>query len=610
MASRMRHRKSLLFSSPSFRAGSVLIALGILLFVNSARNQFAIDDKGIILENRFFVEGTSIGEIFTTNYRAGANTPDGLYRPVAMLTFQLNYLTTGLDPMPFHVLNIILNAVNALLLFLILKRLTGRLRLSFLAALLFACHPIHAESVASITGRPELLFTFFIFLSWLFLEYELRPWIRYPFACLALFFGLLSKETAVVFPFMVVTADLLKRQKTPLKKILTRSTVLFGVVVVYLLVRWLVLGETAAGNLPRYYDNPLYYMDLIPRILNALMILGRYVMLILLPLRMLSDYSYKTFAFISSDSLFIPVAIGLVFIGALTTALFYRDKRPEYAIGAAVFLFPYLLISNILFPIGTVMGERLMYLPSAGVMLVVSGGIDSLMRKRRMLVMIVTASYLLFFSARTVIRNSDWYDDYTITMRDFSKAPENIKLLSNMGYFAKQEGDTVGAEAYYRRALDVYPEFGEGWSGLARLAYERGDLEDAIGLYRRAAELSQNNVVAQFNYASVLINSGQLDTAEEWLAKAIEDAPKAPILHRSMGNLRMSQGDFEGAIVYFEEALRLGDSKTICYTNIAASAFYLGRYDLAWNYVQRAREDRISLNPDLVRSIRERLNAP
>ncbi|MFC1512140.1 tetratricopeptide repeat protein [Candidatus Latescibacterota bacterium] len=606
----MKQKISSLFSSLSIGAGAILFFISILLFLNSAFNQFAIDDKGIILENRFFVEGTTLGEIFSTNYRFGANTPDGLYRPFAMLTFQLNYLTTGLDPAPFHIFNIILNALNAILFFSILKKLTGRLRLSFIASLLFACHPIHSESVASITGRPEILYTFLIFISWLVLESDLKPLFLYSCAGLALFGALLTKETAVVFPFMVFVADFLKRKKIPFKRMLFRGGILIGVVLIYLVIRWIILGETVAGNIVRYYDNPLYYMDVMPRLVNALMILGRYIILLIVPYRLLSDYSYRTFPLVSMTGAFFPVIIFMVFVGLITIAFIYRNKRPEYTIGAVFFLFPFLVISNILMPIGTIMGERLMYLPSAGMMLVMAGGIDSLLRRWKAVVMTMTGLYLLFFSAQTVMRNYDWYDDYTITTSDFPKAPENVKLIANMGYFAKQEGDSRKAEEYYRRALDIYPEFGEGWSGLARMAYERGDMVNAEISYRKAAECAPRNVIAQFNYASVLINGGQFIAAEEWLTKAMAINPDAPILYRSMGNLNMSQENFVEAITYYEEAFRRGDSKTICYNNIAASAYYQGRYDLSWRYVQKARQERINLNPDLVQSIQEQLYTP
>ena len=598
LAKRARH---------TFPAAAFLFTVCLLLYANTAFNQFAFDDNGLVLENRFFIDGTSVQEIFTTNYRFGANTPgDGLYRPLAMFSCYLNFLVAGLDPVSFHLTNVVLHAIVTVLLFMVVRQLTGGFLLSLLTSMLFAAHPIHTEAVANVAGRPELLYTAFLLAAWLMLETIKRPAISYPVSALLLFGALLSKETAVVFPFLVLTVDYI-RNKLPRKQMLARFAVLLAAVGVYLVIRWAVLGGTAIGSIPRYYDNPLYFMDPAMRAANALVVLGHYLSLTLLPWRLISDYSLNTVPLTGTAGSVVPLAMVAAGVIGLYFAFRRKSSHPEYLYGAALFVFPWFLVSNLVLPVGTVMGERLMYFPSAGMMLILACGLLWLLQRQRLTMLALTAAIMTFYAVQTVARNRDWYDDRTITVRDFEKAPENIKLMANMGWWAKQDGKPDLAQQYYQQAVDRYPGFAEGLNGLGRIAYDRGDLETARQFYRRAAESAPRDIILQFNYVSVLIKLNEFTVAENVLEEAIARDPGAFILYRGMGNLRLAQFRFQEAIGYYEEALERGDNRRICFTNLTAAAFYAGQYEQAWNYVLRAREDRVTLDPELVESVRQRI---
>ena len=185
---------------------SILFIVTFLLNVNTLSNKFVFDDEGLIQKNRFIIEGTTLKEIFSTNYRYGANNPDdGLYRPLVMLSFVLN--AKKLNPQPFHFFNIVLNALNSPLLFLLIFFLTGNYVIGFFTALFYSFHPIHTEAVANISGRPELMCALFLFLSWISLEKPGKCFLSNIIGSILLFLALLSKETAVMFPFMVIACD-------------------------------------------------------------------------------------------------------------------------------------------------------------------------------------------------------------------------------------------------------------------------------------------------------------------------------------------------------------------------------------------------------------------
>jgi hypothetical protein len=181
-----------------FLWSALIFAFTWALFANTLVNRFAFDDKSLVVENAFLKTHTPVSTIFSTNYRAGAGfTGDGLYRPLVMLSYQLN-AGKEISPFPFHLFNVTLNAVNAALLFLLLYLLFRNLPLAIIAGLIFGVHPLHTEAVANIAGRPEILCTFFLLLSWLILErYRTRLW-SIPVGAVFLFGALLSKETAVL----------------------------------------------------------------------------------------------------------------------------------------------------------------------------------------------------------------------------------------------------------------------------------------------------------------------------------------------------------------------------------------------------------------------------
>ena len=198
---------SALKKRPFLLYSGLLFLLSWLLYANTLSNKFAFDDKSLVVENRLVNESYTISEVFSTNYRYGSGfTGDGLYRPLVILSFILNK-TDSVHPFPFHLVNCTLNALNTILLFSLFMALTKNLSVSFLGSVIFAFHPIHTEAVANIAGRPELLCMFFMLLSWISIEYLKNSWISYFSSGLFLFAALLSKETAVMLPFMVIAVD-------------------------------------------------------------------------------------------------------------------------------------------------------------------------------------------------------------------------------------------------------------------------------------------------------------------------------------------------------------------------------------------------------------------
>ena len=346
-----------------------LFAVTWLMYANTLSNRFAFDDKSLIVENKLVNVSYTLNEIFTTNYRYGAGfIGDGLYRPLVILSFVLNKIDSGksLNPFPFHLVNITLNALNSILLFLLILSFTTNVTASLLCALIFSLHPIHTEAVANIAGRPELLCAFFMLLSWLCYGFSERKSVMIVPAVLFLLGALLSKETAVMLPFMIFAVDAVEKKPIKNRSMALRYLSMACVVILYLFVRFSVLSSVSLGFVPDFIDNPIAAAPPMERIATALGVFLRYLFLLVFPARLSADYSYNQIPLYSTPFHSVPIIGGLVFIILIVILFLLIRKKNHYPVGIILFLFPYVLVSNIFIPIGTIMGERLMYIPSAG----------------------------------------------------------------------------------------------------------------------------------------------------------------------------------------------------------------------------------------------------
>jgi len=144
----------------------ILFILSFGVYVNTIKNGFVYDDNDLILRNPQ-VKKASVQEIFSTPF--WGERKFGLWRPITILSFRLNYLMKGFSASLFHLTNIILHSLTVLILYFFLLRVTGKYELSFVSSLIYAVHPVHTEAVAWIVGRSEILATLFSLLCFLLL---------------------------------------------------------------------------------------------------------------------------------------------------------------------------------------------------------------------------------------------------------------------------------------------------------------------------------------------------------------------------------------------------------------------------------------------------------
>ncbi len=512
------------------RAVGRVALIAVVVYLNAIPADFAFDDKLIQRDPR--INGSEgFWRIFVTDYwYKYIGTSADLYRPLTIASYALNFMIAGLNSSAFHAVNVVLHAaVCALVVILIDALLRDRL-LALVCGLLFATHPIHAEAVTGIVGRAEILTALFLLLA-LYLharQYTLRGvgqtvWL--PVAGLAYFCALLSKETAIVGPGLLLLVDVVGRMRrrrevsdgrpgsTAEQRSAPRLAHTAGVLAmyvaiaaVYVWVRFLVVGVfLQKPPLKNYYL--LFGHPLTTRLLTGFKVLAIYAKLLFFPVTLSADYSYRQVTLSESFDFLGPVVgmiAGLCLTGAFAYAVRARIVAVVFALG--FFAVAYSVVSNLIVPIGVLVAERLMYLPSVGFCAALAWVGIALSRRyapafavgwRRRIPVGLLVLVVALYSVRTVVRNVDWRDQeslYAATVRD---SPECFAALFNYSAVLMQTSKRSDAQQLaleiLLRAYAIRQDHFPSLVNLSLMYSTRGELEKARDFAQQGLKVQPNN---------------------------------------------------------------------------------------------------------------------
>ncbi len=524
----------------------LLLAAVVVVYGNTLVNQFAMDDELYILRNPQ-VTDPSLHRLFSPN------PVSAVFRPVAFGTLALNWAIGGAEPFGYHLLNLLLHAGATLLLYILLQELLGNSpegkTVAFAAALLYAVHPIHTEAVAWVVGRAELLAAGFLFAGWIL---HLRDRTVSSLACFAT--AILSKESAVAFFPLVLLGDYTLGKWKPR----IRYAMAAGLTLLYLGLLWKVEGGRFGPAEIPMFDNPLAHLPAGWRILNALRVAWKYVALQIYPAVLSCDYSFNQIQAYRDWRHTLPAAVAAAAAGgAWIWAV--RKRRQGWAIAGGIYFAGFAATANILVPTGTIMGERLAYLPSAGFCLLLALGWNWIRQKKEILAWGLLATIVLALSVRTVVRNRDWKDTFALYSSAVRAVPNDAKMHSNLAgqYFSRDQLDLAARE--YQIALRINPDSPDALAFYSALEYRRGNYQVAGENMEKALSMSgRNNLNYDFMivyFAAILMKTNHADGALEYLNREIKESPAyAPAwstraeLHYELGQLEAARTDAEVAL--------------------------------------------------------------
>lgn len=494
----------------------LLLTISLLVYCNTLTNRFTFDDEFYIQQNPA-VTTSSLKAFFQPNRE------NNVLRPVTSASFALNWAIAGAQPFGYHLVNLILHTVAVLLLYLLLATLLDSIPhneiIAFSAALLFAVHPIHTEAVAWVTGRSELLAACFLLGAWL-LHIQDRPVL----SLVCFLFSLMSKESAVVFLPLILAGDYARSKFKPLY----RYAAVFAASFLYMAAFWKLEGGTFGEKSITFLDNPLSAVPAPLRILNACRIAWKYLALLVYPARLSCDYSYNAIVLYSNWRYLAPAALGILAILAVWIWTFRTRLNPWFLAGA-IYLVGFSVTSNVLTPTGTIMGERLAYLPSAGFCLLLAliwTRLENVQRTVAWVCLVLVASA---FFTRTVIRNRDWRDNFALYSAAVKVVPGSAKMHANLGVQYGNRGQLDAAKSQYQISLSIYPDYSPALESYGLLQARLGQDEEATKNLGAALALtpreSMNYDFNAVNLAALLVKRQQNDKAVRLLNDLIAKSP-------------------------------------------------------------------------------------
>lgn len=476
-------------------------------YIHTLGHGFAMDDRSEIVRNVDIRSLANLATIFTSQSMAGSGFSTGLYRPVTALTFALDYTLAGLNPWWFHLVNLLLHVGVCLLVFGVIRGWFEDSRAAFGAAVLFAVLPVHVEAVANVAGRKELLAAAFC-LATLLAHRRAQAvggwWLALP--PVAFSAALLSKEIGAAALGVIVFEDLLLRRDRAFGPARQRTWFLYGALTLalagYLTARWQVVGGFTPPDIVPL-DNPAAQGATSIRLFTAIAVLGLGLRLQLAPFDLSPDYSFAAIP-LATSPLDPRVVAALATLAALGAALWWLRRERGLLVAAILYLLALLPAANLLFPIGTIFGERLLYLPSVAVCAALGFAWARAWGTDLRIAGAALALVVALDAAATARYAAAWRDEAAIFAAAVRSQPQSAKARFNYAVTLNDRGDLQGALQQYDAALAIYADYQHARCNRGTLRMILGDNVGAYADLTRAIELDPRDVYSLNNRGLLL----------------------------------------------------------------------------------------------------------
>ena len=525
-------------------AGFALLAF--LVYGASLKNGFVIwDDDSLILENPLVAHLN-----WRTLWAAFTTYDPELYVPLTFLSFQFEHLFFGYDPFFYHLDNLLLHVLNALLVLALLRNFGLRHGTALFLAAMFLVHPLNTEAVAWASARKDVLCTSFLLASVLaFIRWrrEGRE-VAYDFALLFALLAMLSKALAVMLPAGLLAVDLLRRHRWSRRDLLPYAAFIL-LSIIFLIVG--LLGKQAnIGGLTMWET-----------LLLSAKAAAAYPLKLLWPADLSVVYLQTTPIRLASREFAVPL-LACAVAAALAVSMLWR-RQPLLAAGLCwyvAFLVP--SFANFV-KAGEVyaLSDRYPYVAQIGLLLLAGSAIDLAWGRWRStpLFLLAGAASIAIFGSMAHARSLIWNDSERLFRDALAKNDGSVVMHHNLGVLAQHRGDDEEAEHEFRRAIDIDPSYVDAHRGLAKILLDRGDGEGALAHMRIAVEVGPDDADALTGLAGLLLDRGDVQEAALLLERAVAIRPGLADAHAKLGFAYGKLGRYEEGIAELQEAQRLRD---------------------------------------------------
>lgn len=565
----------------------IIAVFGFLLYANTLSHGYVLDDFSQIKENFITQQGIEgIGTQWTTHARYGYRPGAGeLYRPIPMTMFSLEWEIAPDNPGFSHLINVLLYALTGALLFLTLARIMKQqtLLFPFLTCLFFMAHPVHVEVVANIKSRDEIVMFLMCILSLHFLwrHQENGQKKHLIYALLSYTIALFSKENAVTF-LAIFPLFLYFFRDVKVGDLIKTTAPFVGLAIAFIFIRSQVIGAFGTPGSVSILDNFLVgATDSISRFSSSFLILGKYLWTLLLPHPLVSDAGFSQIPLTGLGDWRVLLSL-LAYLGMGIFAILTLGKKNMWSFIILFFLINFSIFTNLIITIGTSFGERLLYSSSPAFAMALAYGLlhffgekapdprstPSIASLFKPTVLWAFAGVLLcLYSFKTIDRNKDWVDSFSLYDTDILVSPNSAKLNFHYGLELVKKGNDATtpaekqqwygkAKTCFQKCISLAPEYHDAYGQLGLAFYRDKNYQEALKYYNLALKYRPHFPLVHSNMGTLYSETGDNVKAKEMYELAVKEDPRMVDALRNLGAINAMQGNFPEAIKWFAQGLK------------------------------------------------------
>ena len=582
--------------NPNLIAG-ICVALAIIVWmVFGQTSEFSFvnfDDDIDVYQNSAVIHGLTPGDValaFSCHATDSPSSPSnyGTWYPLTRLSHMLDWQFYGANAGGHHVTNVVLHAITAILLFLVLYKMTAAMWRSAFVAAVFAIHPLRAESVAWVTGRKDVLSGLFFMLTlWAYLGYVRHPrsLSRYLLTLFLAALGLMSKPILVTLPFILLLLDYwpLKRwgakprgpgpesavqnppaaSETSVLRLIAEK-VPFLLLSLATFIPGILAGHPGSGASEKF--------PFILRIENALVSYVAYIRQLFYPAKLAVLYPFPKQGL---PLLEVAGALTLLIIVSLAVLYLWR-KRPYLLVGWLWYLIMLGPAIGLLQVGEHARADRFTYLSQIGLCVLLTWLVADLsLRLRHRFAVLASLSSVILAALIycSQAQTSYWQNSETLWTHTLACTSANPTAHFNLGYAFAADGRPDDAIDQYQQALKIDPHFSRASYNLGNALLRQGQLDDAITQYQEALKFDQGHAAAADcdNMGTAFFRKGQTADAIVQFQKALKFDPEDVSAYDNLGKAFRQEGRLEEAIAPYQEALKLQPDNVDFQSNLAVT---------------------------------------
>ncbi|NXB58614.1 TMTC3 protein, partial [Struthidea cinerea] len=600
----------------SLKEAALIVGVVAACYWNSLFCGFVFDDVSAILDNKDLHPSTPLKNLFQNDFWGTPMSEERShksYRPLTVLTFRLNYLFSELNAVSYHFLNLVFHVVVCIVFLKVCKLFLDN-RSSVVASLLFAVHPIHTEAVTGVVGRAELLSSIFFLAAFLSYTKSKGPdntivWTPIAVTVFLVAVATLCKEQGITvvgiccvyevfiaqgytLPALLDTAVQILRGKGSIPFSMLQTLLKLIVLMFSTLLLVVVRVQVIQSQLPVFtrFDNPAAVSPSPARQLTFNYLLPVNAWLLLNPSELCCDWTMGTIPLVESllDVRNVATLTFFCFLGSLMVfSLRYPgDSSKTVLMALCLIVLPFIPASNLFFPVGFVVAERVLYVPSMGFCILVAHGWKKLSNKSvlRKISWVCLAAVLFTHALKTLHRNWDWESEYTLFMSALKVNKNNAKLWNNVGHALENEKNFERALQFFIQATQVQPDDIGAHMNVGRTYKNLNKTKEAEESYmiakslmpqiipgkKYAARVAPNHLNVYINLANLIrANESRLEEADQLYRQAISMRPDFKQAYISRGELLLKMNKPLKAKEAYLRALELDRTNADLWYNLA-----------------------------------------